>query len=384
MKFTNHFLYITNRNSTTKYVIYTMLKLMDFYILKQFISKLVATTIAFIVIFIVVDIIDHLDKFIDASMPAVAILKYYIYTIPWFVSIGFPMAMLLSTVFTLSILQKNSELTAIKASGVGFRRIATPLLIMGFIFSLLSFGFDNYVVTKHYQKRLLLEEEHGIRKSRTKNAKKRNIYRQLDANTILSIKRFQFNNKMAYGISIQKFDGQSLTYRLDSPKMQWNDKEHSWIIPNYTIRQWNNGQLEFSTHNQDSTMYSEITPIDLTRETGKPEEMDYKNLAEFVEKLQRNGIYEPRWAVNLHFKTALAGTSFLMVLFGLSLAIRKPRSSLAIGVGMSIGVIFLYYAVLKFGQTLGYKGVLDPFISVWGPNFIFFLIGSYLFSRTKT
>lgn len=361
-----------------------MLKLMDFYILKQFISKLVATTIAFIVIFIVVDIIDHLDKFIDASMPAVAILKYYIYTIPWFVSIGFPMAMLLSTVFTLSILQKNSELTAIKASGVGFRRIATPLLIMGFIFSLLSFGFDNYVVTKHYQKRLLLEEEHGIRKSRTKNAKKRNIYRQLDANTILSIKRFQFNNKMAYGISIQKFDGQSLTYRLDSPKMQWNDKEHSWIIPNYTIRQWNNGQLEFSTHNQDSTMYSEITPIDLTRETGKPEEMDYKNLAEFVEKLQRNGIYEPRWAVNLHFKTALAGTSFLMVLFGLSLAIRKPRSSLAIGVGMSIGVIFLYYAVLKFGQTLGYKGALNPFISVWGPNFLFFLIGSYLFSRTKT
>ena len=375
---------MTNGNSIPTFVIYAMLKLMDLYILKQFFSKLVATTIAFIVIFIVVDIIDHLDKFIDASMPAVAILKYYIHTIPWFVSIGFPMAMLLSTVFTLSILQKNSELTAIKASGVGFRRIATPLLIVGFIFSFLSFGFDNYVVTSHYQKRLLLEEDHGIRKSRTKNAKKRNIYRQLDANTILSIKRFQFNNKMAYGISIQKFDEQDLFYRLDSPKMKWNDDKHSWVIPNYTIRTWDNGELTFTSHNQDSTMYSEITPIDLTRETGKPEEMDYWNLSEFVTKLKRNGIHEPRWAVNLHFKTALAGTSFLMVLFGLSLAIRKPRSSLAIGVGMSIGVIFLYYAALKFGQTLGYKGILNPFISVWGPNFIFFLIGSYLFARTKT
>ena len=291
-----------------------MLKLMDLYILKQFFAKLISTTIAFIVIFIVVDIIDHLDKFIDASMPAVAILKYYIHTIPWFVSIGFPMAMLLSTVFTMSILQKNSELTAIKASGVGFRRIATPLLIVGFICSFLSFGFDNYVVTTHYQKRLLLEEEHGIRKSHTKYAKKRNIYRQLDANTILSIKRFQFNNKMAYGMSIQKFDEQDLFYRLDSPKMQWNDDKHSWVIPNYTIRTWDNGELTFTSHNQDSVMYSEITPIDLTRETGKPEEMDYKNLSEFVSKLKRNGINEPRWAVNLHFKTALAGTSFLMVL----------------------------------------------------------------------
>ena len=357
---------------------------MDLYIIKQFLAKLIATTTAFIVIFIVVDVIDNLDKFIDASMPAVAILKYYIHTLPWFTSIGFPMAMLLSTVFTLSILQKNSELTAIKASGVGFTRITAPLLIMGLIFSFLSFAFDNYVVTKHYQKRLLLEEKHAIRKSRTNNAKKRNIYRQLDANTIFSIKRFQFKNKMAYGISIQKFNDQNLYYRLDSPKMQWNDEKHSWIIPSYTIRNWNNGKLNFTSHSQDSIMYSEITPIDLTRETGKPEEMDYRNLSEFVSKLKRNGIYEPRWAVNLHFKTALAGTSFLMVLFGLSLAIRKPRSSLAIGLGASIGVIFLYYAVLKFGQTLGYKGVLNPFISVWGPNFIFFLIGSYLFIRMKT
>ena len=361
-----------------------MLKLMDFYILKQFILKLLAITIAFIVIFIVVDIIDHLDKFIDVSMPGVEILKYYIHTIPWFLSIGFPMAMLLSTVLTLSILQKNSELTAIKASGVGFRRIATPLLIVGFIFSFLSFGFDNYIVTSHYQKRLLLEEEHGIRKSRKSNAKKRNIYRQLDSNTILSIKRFEFNNNMAYGISIQKIFGQTLNYRLDSPKMQWNDEQHSWVIPNFTVRKWNDSELDFSRHSQDSIMYSEITPIDLTRETGKPEEMDYWKLSEFVSKLKRNGINEPRWAVNLHFKTALAGSSFLMVLFGLSLSTRKPRSNLAFGIGMSIGTIFLYYAALKFGQILGYKGVLNPFISVWGPNFIFFLIGFYLFSRTKT
>ena len=99
----------------------------------------------------------------------------------------------------------------------------------------------------------------------------------MDANTILSIKRFQFNNKMAYGISIQKFNGQDLHYRLDSPKMQWDDDKHSWVIPNYTIRKWNDGELDFTSHNQDSTMYSEITPMDLTRETGKPEEMDYWN-----------------------------------------------------------------------------------------------------------
>ena len=145
---------------------------MDKYILKGFFQKLLSTTLAFIVIFIVVDIIDHLDKFIDSSIPAIAILKYYIYTIPWFISIGFPMAILLSTVFTLSLLQKHSELTALKASGIGVNRVSIPLLLMGFLFSFISFYFDNEVVTKNYQKRILLEEKYRLRSSTSKNVKK--------------------------------------------------------------------------------------------------------------------------------------------------------------------------------------------------------------------
>ena len=86
----------------------------------------------------------------------------------------------------------------------------------------------------------------------------------------------------------------------------------------------------------------------------------------------------------MHFKPAFACTSILMVLFGLSLSIRKPRSSLSIGIGISLFVIFLYYAGIKTGQSLGYKGVLTPLLSVWLPNLIFLLTGLYLFKNTRT
>ncbi len=358
--------------------------LMDKYILKGFFQKLFSTTLAFIVIFIVVDIIDHLDKFIDSSMPAVAILKYYIYTIPWFISIGFPMAILLSTVFTLSLLQKHSELTALKASGIGVNRVAIPLLLMGFLFSFISFHFDNEVVTSNYQKRILLEEKYRLRSSSSKNVKKRDIYRQLDSQSVLSIKRFQSSNQTAYGVSIQTFENQDVIKRLDANKMVWNEADQKWNIEKYSQRKWANNQIIFDASKIDTSLSLGITPLDLTRETGKPEEMNYNELKLFVDKIKQNSINEPRWEVNLHFKTALAGTSFLMVLFGIPLAIRKPRSSLAMGIGLSIGVIFLYYAALKFGQTLGYKGVLSPFISVWWANISFFCVGVYLFFKTKS
>ena len=357
---------------------------MDYYLIKEFFYKLVFVTLAFIIIFIVVDIIDHLDKFIDSSMPAIDIIKYYIYTIPWFASIGLPMAILLSTILTISILQKNSELTALKASGISFKRITSSLLILGLILSIFSFIFDNYVVTSNYQKRVIIEDSYKLKKRNENKTKKRNIYRQLDKNTVLSIKYFQFDSKIAHGVSIQKFSDQKLYYRIDSPRMQWNDSLSYWILTNYKVRDWTEDNIKYFSGKTDSILNIDLSPIDITRETVKPEEMDYWTLLDFVSKLKKNGINEPRWEVNLHFKTALAGTSFLMVLFGLSLSIRKPRSSLALGVGLGISTIFIYYSTIKFGQTLGYKGQIEPFLSVWGPNIIFLIIGIVLFKRTKT
>ena len=103
---------------------YMIMKKLDKYILKQFINKFFLSMIAFIVIFILVDIIDRLDKFIDARMTRKEIIQYYYLTIPWFISIATPMSLLLSTVFTMGILQKRNEITALKASGISIRRLS--------------------------------------------------------------------------------------------------------------------------------------------------------------------------------------------------------------------------------------------------------------------
>ena len=108
------------------------------------------------------------------------------------------------------------------------------------------------------------------------------------------------------------------------------------------------------------------------------------DLKYFVNKLKEYGVNDPRWKVNMYFKSSFACTSFLMILFGLSLSIRRPRSNLAVGVGISILVIFIYYAAITTGRSLGYKGTLDPFISVWITNIIFFILGSILFRKIRS
>ena len=100
--------------------------------------------------------------------------------------------------------------------------------------------------------------------------------------------------------------------------------------------------------------------------------------------LKEKGQNYSKWLVNKHYKTAFACIPFIMILFGIGLSIKKPRSGYALGMGLSLIIIFLYYVLIKFGQSLGYNNVVSPFISVWLINFIFLFLGAILFIKART
>ena len=120
-----------------------MKRLLDLYIIKKFISITLIVLISFVVIFVSVNAIDNIDKFIENKIPNTEILKYYLFSIPYFLSYSLPISLLIATVFTFASLQKNHETTAIKASGISIRRISLPLIILGAVLSVTLFFFDN-------------------------------------------------------------------------------------------------------------------------------------------------------------------------------------------------------------------------------------------------
>ena len=357
-----------------------MISLLDKYLCSTFVKKLCGIIISFLVVFIVVDVIDNIDKFIDSDIPLYEIMRYYILTIPWFISMGTPMAILLSSVLTFSVMQKDHEITAIKASGISIYRLSIPILLIGLVVSIGIFFFDNELVSNSLHSRQIIEDKYFPQS--TKNTIKRNIIRQVDKNTTLSIKRFDHRTDIAYNASIQKMDGPNLVHRTDIPSMRYVDGQ--WKAEKYTQRNFNKeNQYSYNT-GSDTLLRIDIEPTTIIQKTIKPQEMNFWDLRKFVKRIKNNGINDPRWEVNLHFKTAFAFSSFLMVLFGISLSIRKPRSNAMIGIGYSILVIFLYYVIIKLGQVLGYNGTVSPFLSVWMANILFFLAGIGLLLKTRT
>ena len=360
-----------------------MKKIIDQYIFKRFISTLFIVLIAFIIIFIIVNIIDFLDKFIEKDLTSKEILTYYLYTIPLFINIAFPMSILIATIYTIGSLQKNNEITAIKASGISIRRIGLPIILSGIIFCCLSFYFENIIVVKSIQKRFAIEKKLKPHDSKYIKNRKTNIFYHLD-DSFLEIKKFNYKNDTGYNISLQKYDGSDLTYRIDAKKMIWQIDSNSWNLINGSIREWKNDEFDYQTFKNKNLYIDDINPSIIKKDFVQPEEMDYWELSNLILKFEKNGIDATRWLVNKHYKTAFACVPLIMVIFGIALSIQQPRGNSAVGIGLSIIVIFMYYALILFGKTLGYNGVLSPFISVWFINFLFLIFGAFTFLRAKT
>ena len=374
-----------------------MKRLLDLYIIKKFISITLIVLISFVVIFVSVNAIDNIDKFIENKIPNTEILKYYLFSIPYFLSYSLPISLLIATVFTFASLQKNHETTAIKASGISIRRISLPLIILGAVLSVTLFFFDNIIVTKCLDNRIDINNKN----------QKTNIINNItildDENKILyEIKKYFIKNKRGMGFKKLALDGNyDIKNRIDIANISWNDNNRKWLAQDYksysfknkkinknTIEKLDKISIEFVIGKNEKITPEFIVDIEKNKKNkNKPIlEMSYWELQKEIANRKKYGYPYREYEVSKHYKTSFACIPFIMILFGVSLSIQKPRNNFVRGIGLSLLTIFLYYISIQTGYTFAndMTNPTNPFISMWIVNFIFLAIGVILFFRTRT
>ncbi len=366
------------------------MSLLNRYIIKKILSKYLFLIVGFLILFLIVDIIENIDTFSESEISKSQIFYYYIYSIPWFVSIALPMTTLLSTIFTIGELQKHHELTALKASGISLKKLSFIFIIFGILISCGSFLFDNTLVSSSIKKRGEITNKYLKNKNKSQQIKK---FHLVDSDSglenILYINNYDFINRLAKNATISELDENNnllATYSIDT--LVWEEKSLSWICKNIKKRKAdNNFQAEYIPtldmnlfiHNQTDEN-NNFKEEDLVKFLPDSDELNYWEL----KKLSKRRPQDLRLKVDYNFKIAFSCTSIIMILFGVGLSIRKPRTNSATGVGIGIMVIFLYYIGMKFGQSLGYNKILSPALSVWMINIIFIGFGAWLYSKIRT
>ena len=357
------------------------MKKLDIYIVRQFLVTLSMTLVGFLCVILIVDLIENLDRFIDNSIPANITIKYYIYAIPWFLNIGLPMSMLISTVFSVGLLAKRNELTAMKATGISLYRIALPITIIGLIVSFISFELDNTWVSKGNEVRYNIEREYMKRRSRVKaQTDLQNVFLQKNEKTHISIGRYKVETTVGRSITAIALENGTVSQRIDARGIKWLDSLNTWNVTDFSIREFNSiGEVKDMTMSRGDTLLElNFTPEDITQQSKTPDEMNFAELTLRIDQLKKNGVDTTKWEVDRLFKISFAFTNLIVVLFGLPLVVMKSKGGLSFGAGMGIFVIFIYYAFIKFGMSMGYKGIMSPLTAAWMGNVIFSIGGMLL------
>jgi lipopolysaccharide export system permease protein len=365
-------------------------KIIDRYIVKQFIVSFLFSLLAFIIIFVIVDMMEKLDDFIDARAPEQAVVEYYIYSIPDIVKFVTPVAVLLAALFVTSRLSSQNELAAIKSSGVSLYRIMAPFLVVATVICGASIYLNGWIVPYANQKKFAIQRAHLDRSTPT--LFKYNILFQEGPTRIVSINYYDSRSMCAHQVSIQDFDKADITImrdRLDAQRMQWekfagnNAGGGKWILLNGTSRTFADSSQTLSTFDALSIGKLLLTPEDIEKKQRTPDEMDYSDLREFIANQQRAGQNVSRWLVEYHSKIAFPFASIIIILFGVPLAAGRPRTGAALGIGIAALVAFLYLVFMKSSQVFGYNGDLDPLLTAWLANLIFLAAGIVNLARVQ-
>ncbi len=352
------------------------------YILKKFIVNLFVAISGWIVIFIIINMIEKVSTFIDHDATIQQFFLYYLYFIPYIISLTLPIAMLLAVLFAVSNLAQHNEVIAQLSAGISLYKILSPLFIAAFCISILAGIFNEYIVPSSNENRLDLLRYEIENNTRNRGKFRNHIYVQDTETRKMYIKYFNGKKNEGKEISLQTFSGSVMVERIDAKRMNWKDS--SWVLHEASLRRFENDEEQIFQIADTTIMDSRIEPQNLIRVQKKPEEMSFAELNIFIRELSEIGANPRKWLVERHLKIALPFANLIVVLIGAPFASRKRRGGTGLSFGLSLLISFSFFIIIRFGQVLGHQGTLEPLLAAWLGNLIFLGLGLYtLFTVRK-
>jgi lipopolysaccharide export system permease protein len=377
------------------------MKIISRYVAREFLKIFSLSLVALICVFTIVDLFDLVDDIVknhcldgsatiqDGSGKSPCSLQtvvtYFLTKIPWLIFMITPISILLSTLLTLGTFSRNSEIIAMLANGISIYRLLIPLLILGFIASILLFIANETFIPWGNQISDMCRKIIKGRVLDSQMTKSSVWFRSPRENRIYNIKLLDPRRSELHGVTIYALDENfNIKERIDARVAQYVNGQ--WILHNGSQRTFTEDVLGRSQIGFVERKGFPIQPSfeEFQRIRKDPEEMTYRELERYIAELQSTGYDTSRYIVDLRGKVSFPFVSVVMVIIGFPFALRSPRSGASVSVGLSIFIGFSYWIILNLGLSLGHAQIFPPTLAAWVSHILFAAAGGYLILSTQT
>ncbi len=320
--------------------------------------------------------------------------EYLAVTLPSFLALVLPMALLISLLYTLGTLHRANELTAMRAAGVGFGRMMAPIWVAGVLCCGLSWWLNTSIVPWSVERSRELKEELQFRHDAKLLAADRTgaaysvAFDNQRARRMWFFNRYSRFTKHAYGVSVSELDAKRHeTARIVAAEAWFDPARGGWEF-------WNGRTLSFAAETGElladqpfpekfAANYDEKPDLMLLIDR-RPIDLSLHELRELMTYLTTE--HSPKvvdYAVRYFGLIADTLSPLIVIAMAIPFAVTGVRVNPAVGVSKSIGLFFLYYVLANFASSLATKGILEPDLAAWVPNVGLAALAAWFFARLR-
>jgi lipopolysaccharide export system permease protein len=355
------------------------LKIIDRYILKQFLSTYIFTILVLMIVISVIDYSEKVENFVKKTITTKEIfLDYYLNFILYYSNLLTPLIIFIATVFVTSRLSTRTEIVAMLSSGISFARILVPYLIGAFLVAGISFYVNGWIMPGANKTRVNFELAYI---NNPFFFDERNVHVRIDDNVFAYMQSYNNNNNTGYKFTIEKLERNNIVEKLYAEVIRWDSTEKIWRLEDYKIHRFNEDKEEIERGREMDTLIK-IKPTDFENKHLLQETMTFEEIDRYVvsEKKKGNsnlGVF----LVEKYQRYASPFAVILLTILGVVMSSEKSRKGTSFQIAMGFVLAFTFIFVVTISKSLGQKDSMNPLYAIWIPNLIFSIVTFVLYIK---
>ncbi|MBS1815488.1 MAG: LPS export ABC transporter permease LptG [Acidobacteria bacterium] len=364
----------------------------DDYVMREFLMNLALVLFSFVTLSLVFNFFELTGDIIRNRTPLITVGDYLLNLIPFMLYNLTPLCALIAVLITFGALNRSSEMTAMKASGISLYRIITPVLVLAAMLAVGLFAFDELYLPQANRRQEALRSSIKGKPAQTflRPDRKWMSGQQDSAGEPTRIFYYQFfdpDKDVFANLTIFEFQPGTfmLERRIFASSAHWNPNIRQWELENGWQRSFH-GETVSDYQPFTLSTFPEVReqPSYFKKESRQSQEMSYNELSRYIRDLKQSGFDTMRMRVQLNHKLAYPLVTLVMSIFAVPFALSMGKKGSLAGIAVAVGMAIAYSVVSSLFEAMGNVNALPPMLAAWSPDLLFGLAGTYLLLRTPT
>ncbi len=351
------------------------MKKLDWYILKKLLVTFVFVVGLLELIICVIDFTEKNDDFIKNEVSGDLIFQYYMSFIPYIASLLTPITVFITTVFVTAKLASKTEIVAILASGISFKRFMLPYLFGGIMFGIASFYLNSYIIPDANKFRISFELEYL--KDPFYYAGK-HVHFKIGEEGYIYLFRYDNRRDIGNVVTLEKIQGQKLVEKINARQIKW-DTTGFWTLKNWQKRTILENEEIMEEGKQLDTLLN-LSPSDFASKERHQETMTMTELNAYIKLQQSRGADDvDLYRIEKYIRIMQPFTVLVLMFIGVIVSARKTRQGTGFQIALGFLIAFAFIITFILAKSIAEAGSMNIILAVWIPNIIFSVVGLVLY-----